>query len=417
MPIPYLELLTKALSIANISVHLISDDLTAMHQIDNRLRAMLFENFSYAEAYDFLNRRVHSDTLVRFQDEFDLIYLFLRLPTEDAGESAGALISVGPFQTMQHDRDSVLAIINHNLLPGQLLSDLCEYYNTVPVISDVDSLECLVLYLASGLFQRQYHLDHFSDTDNLLPPSQKKDFTVREDPQIARASIEQRYSEENALLIAIASADHERAIASYTKLIRYHIQARADTPLEDQRHRTVIMNSLCRKAVEVAGVHPLYIDELSTHFATEINRIRTAHGLDKLMSDMIREYCLLVKKHAMKGYSTITRQIVSYIDFHYTEELSLAYFAKMFNLSRSYLSDLFRKETGSTLTDFIHQVRMRHAIALLNSSAMPITAIATSCGYNDVNYFIRRFKKVYGLSPRQYQNTLHPSVEQRKTNK
>lgn len=216
-------------------------------------------------------------------------------------------------------------------------------------------------------------------------------------------------------MIAIASGDHERAIASYTRLIRYHIQARADTPLADQRHRMVIMNSLCRKAVEVAGVHPLYIDELSTHFATEINRICTAHELDALMSDMIREYCLLVKKHAMKGYSTITRQIVSYIDFHYTEELSLAYFAKMFNLSRSYLSDLFRKETGSTLTDFIHQVRMRHAIALLNSSAMPITAIATSCGYNDVNYFIRRFKKVYGLSPRQYQNTLHPSAAQRET--
>ena len=416
MPASSLELLTKALSIANISVHLIAGDPAGLCQMDNRLRAMLFENFSYAEAYDFLDRRVPADTLVRMRDEFDLLYLFLRIPTDsDEVSVAGHLVSIGPFQTMQHDRDSVLAIINRARLPGRLLPDLCEYYNTVPVISEVDSLECLVLYLASGLFQRQYHPACFPDTGNALPPIQAKEFVVRKDPQIARASVDQRYSEENALLLAIASGDYEKAMACHTKLIRYHIRARADTPLEDQRHRMVIMNSLCRKTVELAGVHPLYIDELSTHFATEINRIGNPEGLDALMSDMIREYCFLVKNHAMKGYSDVTRQIVSYIDFHYTEELSLRYFAKMFNLSRTYLSDLFRKETGSTLTDFIHQVRLRHAIVLLNSSTLSVTAIATSCGYNDVNYFIRRFKKAYGLSPRQYQNTLHPSATRRGT--
>lgn len=221
--------------------------------------------------------------------------------------------------------------------------------------------------------------------------------------------MEERYSAENALPEAVAAGDYEKARVAYSRLNRYHIRARADDPLEDRRHRTVILNSLCRKTVELAGVHPLYIDDLSTRFATEINRVNAPDGLDTLMSLMIRDYCLLVKNHAMKGYSAITRQIVSYIDFHYTEELSLAYFAKMFNLSKTYLSDLFRKETGVTLTDFIHQVRMRRAITLLNASTLPITAIATACGYNDINYFIRRFKKTYGLSPKQYQKVIRHS--------
>ncbi len=154
--------------------------------------------------------------------------------------------------------------------------------------------------------------------------------------------------------------------------------------------------------MDQAGVLLLYIVDFSTRFATEINRLVSPEALDTLMSSMIREYCLLVKNRAMKGYSTVTRQIVSYIDFHYTEELSLTYFANMFNLSRAYLSDLFHRETGTTLTDFIHQVRLRRAITLLNTSTLPITAIATACGYNDINYFIRRFKKAYGLSPKQY---------------
>lgn len=83
--------------------------------------------------------------------------------------------------------------------------------------------------------------------------------------------------------------------------------------------------------------------------------------VNALSSEMIHKYCLLVKNHAMKGYSAVTKEIISYIDFHYTEDLNLNYFAGMFNMSKTYLSNLFKKETGVTLTDFIHQVRMRPA--------------------------------------------------------
>ena len=408
METQYLDLPARSLGVANIKVHLVQDDPALLPQMDNRLRAMLFEDFSYGEVYAFLDRRVQEGALVRLRDEFDLQYFFLRAPAREA-DAAGELVSMGPIQTARHDREAVLVVINRNLLPGRLLPELCEYYNAVPVIADMDGLECLVLYLASGLFQQRYHLDYFPNADASFPASRQIEHAVRESPQLARVSVEERYSAENALLEAVAAGDYEKARVAYSRLNRYHIRARADDPLEDRRHRTVILNSLCRKTVELAGVHPLYIDDLFTRFATEINRVNATDSLDTLMSLMIRDYCLLVKNHAMKGYSAITRQIVSYIDFHYTEELSLAYFARMFNLSKTYLSDLFRKETGVTLTDFIHQVRMRRAITLLNASTLPITAITTACGYNDINYFIRRFKKTYGLSPKQYQKVIRHS--------
>lgn len=49
---------------------------------------------------------------------------------------------------------------------------------------------------------------------------------------------------------------------------------------------------------------------------------------------------------------------------------------------------------------------MRKAITLINSSALPVAAIATACGYNDINYFTRIFKRTYGLSPKQYQKSV-----------
>lgn len=88
------------------------------------------------------------------------------------------------------------------------------------------------------------------------------------------------------------------------------------------------------------------------------------------------------------------------------EDLTLNRLAEMFNISKTYLSNLFRRETGVTLTEYIHQVRMRKAITLINSSALPVAAIATACGYNDINYFTRIFKRTYGLSPKQYQKSV-----------
>ena len=74
----------------------------------------------------------------------------------------------------------------------------------------------------------------------------------------------------------------------------------------------------------------------------------------------------------------------------------------MCHVTKSYLSNLFRKETGSTLTDYIHAVRLRHALVLLNSTTIPIQVVAASCGYSDLNYFIKLFKRENGISPKQY---------------
>lgn len=90
----------------------------------------------------------------------------------------------------------------------------------------------------------------------------------------------------------------------------------------------------------------------------------------------------------------------------FIQELASGLFSRTYRLEYPYLSNLFRRETGVTLTEYIHQVRMRKAITLINSSALPVAAIATACGYNDINYFTRIFKRTYGLSPKQYQKSV-----------
>lgn len=55
--------------------------------------------------------------------------------------------------------------------------------------------------------------------------------------------------------------------------------------------------------------------------------------------------------------------------------------------------------TGKTTTEYINEVRLKKSIELLKDGNMNITEIAINCGFNDVNYFSRLFKKRYGVSP------------------
>ena len=116
----------------------------------------------------------------------------------------------------------------------------------------------------------------------------------------------------------------------------------------------------------------------------------------------------------MASYDVVGIWVVFYIvdvykrqDFHYAEPLTLAFFADMCHVTKSYLSSLFKKETGSNLTDYIHGVRIRHSLQLLNSTTLPIHVVANGCGYTDVNYFIKIFKRIHGISPKQYRNQMH----------
>ena len=115
---------------------------------------------------------------------------------------------------------------------------------------------------------------------------------------------------------------------------------------------------------------------------------------------------LLVKNHSMKGYSLLIRKALTHIDSDLTADLSLKSLAELLGVNSSYLSTLFKKETGSTLTEYVNRKRVEHAIFLLNSTNLQIQEIAAACGIPDVNYFTKIFKKQVGNTPKEYREKI-----------
>ena len=108
----------------------------------------------------------------------------------------------------------------------------------------------------------------------------------------------------------------------------------------------------------------------------------------------------------MKGYSLLIRKVLTQIDSDLTADLSLRTQAEQLNINSSYLSTLFKKETGTTLTEYVNRKRIEHAIFLLNTTNMKIQAIAQACGIPDVNYFTKIFKKQIGITPKDYRDNI-----------
>ena len=117
---------------------------------------------------------------------------------------------------------------------------------------------------------------------------------------------------------------------------------------------------------------------------------------------MLRSYCELVEKRSTALYSEPIRQILVTIDASIASDLSLKRFANELFLNTSYLSSLFKKETGITLTDYVNKHRIAYAKRLLKSTTLSIQGVATSVGIPDIHYFTRLFRRETGLSPRDF---------------
>lgn len=96
-----------------------------------------------------------------------------------------------------------------------------------------------------------------------------------------------------------------------------------------------------------------------------------------------------------------------YINRQYHEPLTLDTMAAMANMSPTYFSKKFKSSTGFGFKEYLNYIRVQKASDLLRNSTEPVTDIAMACGFSDGNYFGDVFKKLTGLSPRQYRSEMN----------
>lgn len=97
------------------------------------------------------------------------------------------------------------------------------------------------------------------------------------------------------------------------------------------------------------------------------------------------------------------KKVLDYIEQHYSEPVSLSELSAVSGMSPKYFCRFFREMTYKTPIDYLNYYRIEVAGIKLLSENASVTEVAFSCGFNELNYFIRCFKKYKGVSPKKYQ--------------
>ena len=127
----------------------------------------------------------------------------------------------------------------------------------------------------------------------------------------------------------------------------------------------------------------------------------------KSMKQVMDQFVALLEKEFKKSESLShgeIKDVMKYVYNHYNLDLSVDYLADQVCLAPSYLSHIFKKETGENLGKFIKRVRMEKAKDMLENTHERIVAIAVAVGYSNVSYFCQSFREYYGISPQKYRN-------------
>jgi AraC-like DNA-binding protein len=93
--------------------------------------------------------------------------------------------------------------------------------------------------------------------------------------------------------------------------------------------------------------------------------------------------------------------VLRYVHTHYQQTITVAQMSRLACLSRSHFHAVFKQETGMTLTDYIHSVRLRHAVELLEQK-IDVAEVALRVGFENLSHFYHLFKRAYGMAPKQY---------------
>jgi len=400
-----IEFLREILKKCHVRSELLSDSESIEKIIDPWLGSIITVNVSPDATLKRLVGEIECGVKYKFLNELRLKYIIFRIPT---GEERDILL-IGPFLNAPVSSGEIMELEEELRLPTAAHRSLKEYFSSVPVISETDRLHYVIDTFCERIWQRpSFSIKEINTSDAMtvsamIATSNGDGF----DEKLADIQkMENRYAFENELMQAVVHGQSHKDSVLFSAFDNQVFEQRLSDPLRNAKNYCIIMNTLLRKAAEQGGVHPIYIDRVSSKLASKIELLSDVKIIPELMKEIFSSYCALVRKHSTGQYSPVVKKAILMIDSDVSAELSLHALAENQGISDGYLSAVFKRETGKNVSEYIREARVNRAIHLLGTTDLQIQTVAMHCGIMDAQYFTKIFKKQTGRSPNEYRELL-----------
>lgn len=406
MKIDLLEMLQMELRSLNIQMLLLSEPYENFQDFDFHFLKQNLVEFNYEKLMECLKETVEPGTIFLFHEYLCVQYIFFAFPEEVRREYGQEYCLIGPILFQPVTTSEFQKFINVYHIKPEHYRDIQEFYNQIPVFPSSDVLFAMLMPFIKSFLGEEIQIRTTNVGEAGFLPIHYEEYQHTDVSQTSLQALEARYQAETDFLNAVCEGNTEQALLLYHKYSQYRIVPRVADQVRNEKNMLLALNTALRKATQMCSIHPFHLDNLSTQVAIQIENCTRVNQLYTLARTMIRKYCMMVKNHSRKGYSLLIQISMDYIDTNYPGDVSLDSLSKFCSVTNSYLSALFKKETGTTITDYINQIRIRKALSLLNTTNISIQDIALQCGYREASYFTRIFKKYQGISPKDYRKKI-----------
>ncbi len=136
------------------------------------------------------------------------------------------------------------------------------------------------------------------------------------------------------------------------------------------------------------------------------------HSINKLKEELKKQKIKISSNNEIKDnkMSPIIKQILNYVNLNYNKDLCLKSLGASFNINSAYLGQLFQKEIKESFSEYVTNLRMEKSKELLMTTNLKNSEIATAIGFIDSNYFYRKFKEHFNISPSEFRMSVNQAL-------
>lgn len=220
------------------------------------------------------------------------------------------------------------------------------------------------------------------------------------------------YALENSLIDKLKEGDGAGARSLFADLLD-QIAVLESGELSAVRNRIVGIFAVLTRAVAEEGEEESEEGfELSSEDSYALEDAASLDELQAAAAAIIERYSHNVFTGIYSGNSEVVKKTIRHIYANFSQKITLQTISEAFHVNPSYLSMLFKEETGTTFTEYLNAVRVKKAKQLLTGTNISVVDISLKSGFADQSYFTKVFKRAEGCTPRSYRTRYETELKQ-----
>ena len=182
-------------------------------------------------------------------------------------------------------------------------------------------------------------------------------------------------------------------------------------PVQSQKYHFAILAALVSRLCLEEGLDREVAYGMSDLYIQKVDTLTTVQQIFQLRDKMVNDYTnTMHEAKKRQAYSRQTAKAIDYISNNLNARITLTDIADALNMTSSYLSKLFSKETGQSISAYIKEEKLKAAANMLQYSDISITDISEYYHFSSQSHFTASFTELFGLTPKKYRDKYNKKI-------